>query len=328
MSIEKAFDEDSAKIASELSVNVISSFETETVDAFFSMAISPSSPHFPKKPSAGETFFKFDAEFLKTTFADISPPSLEDLPDAYIEDENCGRTAMPFKRGDIWESFTSNLASKSASKLALFIIAEAFSISASLRLASNFTEMPPTDGAHVALIKNSSGARFFGSAFIFAETVPSDGIKSEAIFSEEMFESVEKTSKEEALQLVCKNAENRYDMEGLYSQIIKREKIGSSFFSRQIAVPHPLCVISSDTFVSVLVSKEPIIWDEERNEVNLVMLLHIGKNNPRAFQMWEYFSKIFADKTLVEKLSEKPSYDVFIELIKEALEAGMNDSEF
>lgn len=187
MSIEKAFDEDSAKIASELSVNVISSFETETVDAFFSMAISPSSPHFPKKPSAGETFFKFDAEFLKTTFADISPPSLEDLPAAYIEDENCGRTAMPFKRGDIWESFTSNLASKSASKLALFIIAEAFSISASLRLASNFTEMPPTDGAHVALIKNSSGARFFGSAFIFAETVPSDGIKSEAIFSEEIF---------------------------------------------------------------------------------------------------------------------------------------------
>ncbi len=159
-----------------------------------------------------------------------------------------------------------------------------------------------------------------------------DGFKSiddvTAIFSEEMFESVEKTSKEEALQLVCKNAENRYDMEGLYSQIIKREKIGSSFFSRQIAVPHPLCVISSDTFVSVLVSKEPIIWDEERNEVNLVMLLHIGKNNPRAFQMWEYFSKIFADKTLVEKLSEKPSYDVFIELIKEALEAGMNDSEF
>ena len=62
--------------------------------------------------------------------------------------------------------------------------------------------------------------------------------------------------------------------------------------------------VSSDTFVSVCVSKQPIVWDEEDNQVNLIMLMHIGKNNTQAFQLWDYISKIFADKTLVEKLVE------------------------
>lgn len=158
-----------------------------------------------------------------------------------------------------------------------------------------------------------------------------DGFKSiddvTAIFNRELFESVKKIKKEDALNLVCKNAEEVYELQGLYSQVLKRENIGSSFFSRQIAVPHPLYAISSDTFVSVLVSKQPIVWDEEKNKVNLVMLLHIGKNNPRAFQMWEYFSKIFADKTLIEQLLQNPVYDNFIELIKEALEAGIHHND-
>ena len=37
-----------------------------------------------------------------------------------------------------------------------------------------------------------------------------------------------------------------------------------------------------------------------------------------------YISKIFADKTLVEKLVEDSSYDKFIALMKEALESGLN----
>ena len=47
--------------------------------------------------------------------------------------------------------------------------------------------------------------------------------------------------------------------------------------------------VSSDTFVSVCVSKQPIVWDEEDNQVNLIMLMHIGKNNTQAFQLWDIF---------------------------------------
>jgi lichenan operon transcriptional antiterminator len=64
-----------------------------------------------------------------------------------------------------------------------------------------------------------------------------------------------------------------------------------------------------------------------KNEVHLIMLMHIGKNNPQAFQLWDYFSKIFADKSLVERLVADPSYDNFIHLMTEALETGINNSE-
>lgn len=148
-----------------------------------------------------------------------------------------------------------------------------------------------------------------------------------AIFDPQLFTSVKKEEKEKVLKMVCDQASECYDVEDLYSQVLQREEIGSTFFSKQIAVPHPLYAVSSDTFVSVLVSKQPIIWDEEENEVNLVMLMHIGKNNPQAFQLWDYFSKIFADKSLVESLIEQPTYENFIRLMKDALQAGIHNSE-
>lgn len=145
-----------------------------------------------------------------------------------------------------------------------------------------------------------------------------------AIFDPELFTVFESTEKTMILEKICDKAEEIYDIDGLHSQVLKREKIGSTFFSKQIAVPHPLYALSSDTFVSVAFSRNPVVWDEEGNEVHLIMLLHIGKNNPRAFPMWEYFSKIFADKRLIEKLMKNPVYDHFIELVKEALEKGIN----
>ena len=158
-----------------------------------------------------------------------------------------------------------------------------------------------------------------------------DGFKSiddvMAIFNPELYVNVEKISKEETLERICSKAEKIYELTDLHEQVLKRENIGSSFFSRQIAVPHPMYATSSDTFVSVLVSKQPIIWDEDKNEVHLVMLLHIGKNNPKAFQMWEYFSKIFADKTLIDRLLKHPEYHSFVRLVKDALETGINQRD-
>ena len=147
------------------------------------------------------------------------------------------------------------------------------------------------------------------------------------IFHPELFSSVKSSNKEEVLSMLCEKSTAYFQVENLHSQVLQREEIGSTFFSKQIAVPHPMYAVSSDTFVAVCVSKEPIIWDEEKNEVHLVMLMHIGKNNPQAFQLWDYFSKMFADKSLVERLVEDPSYPNFIRLVKGALETGINSTE-
>lgn len=145
-----------------------------------------------------------------------------------------------------------------------------------------------------------------------------------SIFYPELFYQVKSSTKKEVLQGLCDRATKYFEIEDLHSQVQQREEIGSTYFSKQIAVPHPMYAVSSDTFISVCVSKQPIVWDEENNQVNLIMLMHIGKNNTQAFQLWDYISKIFADKTLVEKLVEEPSYDKFVSLMKEALESGLN----
>lgn len=145
------------------------------------------------------------------------------------------------------------------------------------------------------------------------------------MFYPELFHVTELSEKEDVLRHLCTLAEEYFQLEDLHGQVLQREEIGSTFFSKKIAVPHPMYAVSSDTFVAVCVSSQPILWDEEKNEVNLVMLMHVGKNNPQAFQLWDYFSKIFADKSLVEHLVETPSYDNFMRLMKEALASGIHN---
>lgn len=158
-----------------------------------------------------------------------------------------------------------------------------------------------------------------------------DGFKNiesiTALFSPELFYVVPSAEKNTILQTICDGGAKYCEQENLYEQVIERENIGSTFFSKGIAVPHPMYAVSSDTFMVVYISEKPVVWDDDNNMVNLIVLLHVGKNNPQAFQIWNYFSKIFADKTLIKRLLKNPDYDRFIELIKEVLEIGMNSND-
>lgn len=145
------------------------------------------------------------------------------------------------------------------------------------------------------------------------------------VFRPELFQTVKSGSKRELLKQMCENASELYGLEDLYHQVMLRENIGSSYFSKDIAVPHPMNAVSSDTFIVVRFSEKPIVWDEEKNKVNLIMLMHIGRNNPQAFQMWNYLSKLFVNKDLIEQLAWHTDYEHFIALIKAALEKGLND---
>lgn len=66
---------------------------------------------------------------------------------------------------------------------------------------------------------------------------------------------------------------------------MERECMRSTFFGNGMAAPHPMSAISSDTFVSIGVSKEPVDWDASHNKVHLIMLIGVRKNNAKAFQL-------------------------------------------
>ena len=139
------------------------------------------------------------------------------------------------------------------------------------------------------------------------------------IFSKELFFCRDHATKEEILALLSQRAEEQYGLTGIHNAVLARENIGSTFFSRGIALPHPMQAVSSDTFVSTCVLRSPVCWDEEGSEVQIVMLIHIGKNNPRSFQLWDYFSHIFEEKKFAEEVAAEPTFERFTQRLKELL---------
>lgn len=145
------------------------------------------------------------------------------------------------------------------------------------------------------------------------------------LFSEDLFFNLNFENKNKALYTLCNKAMEKFNLDSLYNEVISREEIGSTLFSKYIAVPHPIQAVSSNTFVAVAVSNNPIEWDDDRNKVNIILLVCIGKNNPQTFQFWNYLSKIFLDKLFVEKVVSIPTFENFIKTVEESLETGVKD---
>ena len=140
------------------------------------------------------------------------------------------------------------------------------------------------------------------------------------IFHQDLFEIFRKDAgRDEILRILCAKSEKFFQLSGLHEAVLEREKLGSSFFGNTIAAPHPILAVSSDTFISVGILPQSVEWDQEGNRVSLVLLVSVGKNNPKAFQIWNYLSKIFADRTFTQRLLANPGYETFLRLLKDVI---------
>lgn len=139
------------------------------------------------------------------------------------------------------------------------------------------------------------------------------------IFQPDLFFCVDGMDKEAILALLAGKSEERYDIHHLHEAVMERECIGSTFFSQDVALPHPIKAISSDTFISVGITRQPVVWDEDGHKVNIVMLLHIGKNNMGSFQLWDLLSYILLEKEWVSTAVNKQDFESFITCIADVL---------
>ena len=127
------------------------------------------------------------------------------------------------------------------------------------------------------------------------------------------------TDKQEILHTLCEKSKAHYQLEGLEEAVLEREKLGSTFFGSGIAAPHPIYAVSSDTFISIGIAPQSVEWDTEGNKVRLILLVSVGRNNAKAFQIWNYLSKIFTSPSFVSGLLSRASYDNFLKLLKETI---------
>ncbi len=142
-----------------------------------------------------------------------------------------------------------------------------------------------------------------------------------SLFYREVFEVFRTdVSRDDVLNMLCQKSARFFDLPDLKEAVHEREAMGSTFFGNGIAAPHPIfAVSSSDTFISIGISRQPITWDSSGNKVNLIMLVNVSKNNTKAFQIWNYLSKIFAYREFVSQLLQDPSYEHFLKLLKDTI---------
>lgn len=129
-------------------------------------------------------------------------------------------------------------------------------------------------------------------------------------------------SKEEIIKKLCLLSQDKVKnkVDELQEAIFLREELGSSYFGNSIALPHPINPISVDTFVSVILLKNDLSWDSDKNKVRLIMLVAIEKNNAKVFQLWNYLSKIIQERNFVNNLRKKPNFEHFKEELAQLLE--------
>lgn len=139
-------------------------------------------------------------------------------------------------------------------------------------------------------------------------------------FSEDLFYVTDCKSKQEALQKIIKISTKGKKLNSSFNDLVlQRERLSSTYFGNGIGIPHPLYPITKETFVSVLILENPVIWDDN-HKVNLIMLISAESGNPKSFQIWHYISEFVSNSFAVEKVLEDKTFDNFISVMRKTLE--------
>ena len=138
-------------------------------------------------------------------------------------------------------------------------------------------------------------------------------------FHEDLVFTGEAGSKEDILERLLTLAEEKYELSPRFrTEILAREELGSTYFGNKIAIPHPLCPITEETFVVAGLLDREISWSESE-KVRIVLMVSAEANNPKAFQLWHYLSSLVCNKKLVNELLSDLSYENLLKQLTESL---------
>jgi lichenan operon transcriptional antiterminator len=135
-----------------------------------------------------------------------------------------------------------------------------------------------------------------------------------SLFDESLyFPTTNLKSKNEILDFLCNELENKGYTEPSFKQAIyNRENISPTNFG-MIAVPHPVEYNASRTVIGVAKPRKPIEWSEKKSKVSIVFIIAINKMDVQLFE--DVFSSIIETASNPEKLKELISCETYYEFI-------------
>ena len=105
-------------------------------------------------------------------------------------------------------------------------------------------------------------------------------------------------------------------VEDFYQQILKREELGSLIFAEGIAFPHPAKSLTMQEEIVVAICSKPLIWNEEGQEVSVVILLSPSLwENKHMKLLTQHLARLLDSTTFRERLLMEPTLDTLTQLI-------------
>ncbi len=142
-----------------------------------------------------------------------------------------------------------------------------------------------------------------------------------AMFKPEMTFIGHINRKDELMSKLINMIENIDDFaEQLKVEVNKRETMGGTYFGNFVAMPHPMTPVTKKTHISLALLDKPISWDKFNNQVQIVILISIEADNPKAFQLWSYLSEFVTNENFVKAVMENLTLDNFRNQVSKALD--------
>lgn len=135
-------------------------------------------------------------------------------------------------------------------------------------------------------------------------------------YKEEMFTTdIKGDTKEEVIKNICEEIKKYKSIpDNFYELVMKREQLAETDIGNLVAIPHPIEVVTKDTFVYVAVLDKPILW--QKNNVQVVFLISVSNNNDDLKNFYEYTINFLLNENSVKKLIDNKTFDNLIFLIK------------
>jgi|GEM_PF-7010408 len=142
-------------------------------------------------------------------------------------------------------------------------------------------------------------------------------LNSEKYFDQHLFMGeCDFSDKNDALKRMCNCIRKYRDIpEGFLDAVFERENAADTSFGNDVAFPHPIKVMTKETFVCVAVAKKKLDWGTD-HQVQLILLASIGDHNREELQsFYNTLSKLVQNSDNVQKLIRNPEYRVLSKII-------------
>ncbi|MGT2753410.1 BglG family transcription antiterminator [Streptococcus ovis] len=146
----------------------------------------------------------------------------------------------------------------------------------------------------------------------------------DACFTAEKFlvcqEPLDKASLIKMMIACLESVDDNISQTDVYHQITERELLNSTAFSEKMAFPHVMQAIGEQEEVVVAVTSTPVTWDEQHDQIQIVVLLSPSKyQNTHLRWLSPRLAKLADCPELQEELIKKPSFVQFQKVFKKLL---------